>query len=79
MEDAILSISPGIDMEKKKTMVYRSGVVPLTYKSYFFGMTKAADVSDWPSPAWRSRIKGLVKKGEDLVRIYDLLPIKSFR
>jgi hypothetical protein len=54
-------------------MTYQSGVIPLTYKSFYYGMTKAADRGDWESQEWLERLKELADK-DLLVRVYDLLP-----
>jgi nicotinamidase-related amidase len=73
MEDAILPMVEQLEVEEHRQMTYQSGVIPLTYKSFYYGMTKAADRGDWESQEWLERLKELADK-DLLVRVYDLLP-----
>jgi nicotinamidase-related amidase len=62
MEDATVSRGGRSQTEQIRQAAYQSGVIPLTYKSFYYGMTKAADRSDWPSPEWMGRLEALSKQ-----------------
>ena len=34
---------------------YQAGMVPTTYKSFYYDMTKSVDLNQWPSPVWVQR------------------------
>jgi len=49
MEDALFS-APG----SSKPGIGKKGLVPLTYKSFYYGMTKSISLKEWPS-SWAER------------------------
>jgi hypothetical protein len=74
MEDATLERGLQPEIDRRQT-AYQAGVIPLTYKSFYYGMTKAADTRDWASPEWLGRLRELAEKEVGLVPVYHLLPM----
>ncbi len=51
MEDALLSVT-GADQSATLEPLYQAGAVPLTYKTFYYEMTRSIDPQQWPSPSW---------------------------
>ena len=48
MEDGLLNAATGATALET---LYQGGSVPITYKSFYYGMTKSVDLKQWP-PDW---------------------------
>jgi nicotinamidase-related amidase len=55
MEDALLALdSPSAQQQMLKPL-FDAGLVPTTYKSFYYDMTKSVDLAEWPSQDWVAR------------------------
>ena len=52
MEDALLALGTPAELEQTLQPFYAGGLVPTTYKSFYYDMTKSVDLAEWPSQAW---------------------------
>jgi hypothetical protein len=52
MEDALLALGTPAAQKTMLQPFYDGGLVPTTYKGFYYDMTKSVDVSEWPSPVW---------------------------
>lgn len=55
MEDALFSMSSPDAQKAMLEPFYAGGIVPTTYKSFYYDMTKSVDPSGWPSQVWVQR------------------------
>ncbi|MEJ7727648.1 MAG: isochorismatase family protein [Polyangiaceae bacterium] len=56
MEDALLTTgSPGAQ-ETALAAFYEQGLVPTTYKTFWYEMTQSVDTAQWPSSTWTAKI-----------------------
>jgi len=55
MEDAVLAARPAADHAALLDGLYRQGIVPTTYKSFYYDMTKSVDPDEWPSKSWLTK------------------------
>jgi nicotinamidase-related amidase len=52
MEDALLSLGTPAAQKEALQPFFDQGLVPTTYKSFYYDMTKSVDLAQWPSPVW---------------------------
>jgi hypothetical protein len=50
MEDALLSLGTPSAQKEMLQPFFEQGLVPTTYKSFYYDMTRSVDVAEWPSP-----------------------------
>jgi nicotinamidase-related amidase len=50
MEDAVLSQGP--QPKELLASLYEGGLVPTTYKAFYYDMTKSVSLAEWPSQSW---------------------------
>jgi nicotinamidase-related amidase len=55
MEDALLSAGATGAQAGVLDGLYTQGAVPLTYKAFYYGMTRSVSMQEWPSAAWVQR------------------------
>ncbi len=56
MEDALLAQRTVADQAALIAPLVEQGVVPTTYKSFWYDMTRSVDTGEWPSQAWVDKI-----------------------
>ena len=76
VDDAVLNRLPARDLQRHRLSTFQKGVVPLTFKSYYYGMVRAASTADWPSSEWLARIRTL-RRTSGLLNPYDLVPMQK--
>lgn len=52
MEDALLAEGSADAQKTLLQPLFDQGLVPTTYKSFYYDMTKSVDLSQWPSQSW---------------------------
>jgi nicotinamidase-related amidase len=57
MEDALLAQGSVADQAALLAPLFDQGVVPTTYKTFWYDMTKSVDTAEWPSQAWVAKIE----------------------
>jgi nicotinamidase-related amidase len=57
MEDALLAETTNADQAALLAPLVESGVVPTTYKSFWYDMTKSVEPAEWPSQTWVDKIE----------------------
>jgi len=57
MEDALLSLGTAADQKATLASFFEAGLVPTTYKSFYYGMTRSVDPGQWPSQTWVQRFE----------------------
>jgi nicotinamidase-related amidase len=55
MEDALLALDSPDAQTTLLAPFYAAGIVPTTYKSFYYDMTKSVDPAGWPSQVWVQR------------------------
>ncbi len=74
MEDALLSLGTPAAQKDMLKPFFDQGLVPTTYKSFYYDMTKSVNVAEWPSQQW-------IQKYDEYYQITqapeDLPPIPS--
>jgi nicotinamidase-related amidase len=55
MEDGLLSPSTPAALTEALEPFFDAGLVPITYKSFYYEMTRSVDLGQWPSTSWVSR------------------------
>lgn len=69
VEDALLSLGTKAQQKQALAPFFEQGLVPTTYKSFYYEMTHSVSESEWPSKAWVDRFDPffwLTKAPEDL-------------
>lgn len=56
MEDALLATGAGGAQEAALAPFYEQGLVPTTYKTFWYEMTQSVEPSEWPSSEWTAKI-----------------------
>jgi nicotinamidase-related amidase len=52
MEDALLVLGTPAAQKEMLEPFFADGLVPTTYKSFYYDMTKSVDLAEWPSQQW---------------------------
>ncbi|MEZ4444030.1 MAG: isochorismatase family protein [Polyangiaceae bacterium] len=52
MEDALLASDTAAAQSAALQPFFDQGMVPLTYKTFYYDMTKSVSLSEWPSQSW---------------------------
>lgn len=55
MEDALIAQGTSAAQKAMLQPFFDAGLVPTTYKSFYYDMTKSVDLDEWPSQAWVQR------------------------
>jgi nicotinamidase-related amidase len=55
MEDALLALGTPAAQKEMLQPFFDEGLVPTTYKSFYYDMTKSVDLAEWPSQQWVER------------------------
>jgi len=55
MEDALLTLGTATEQRTRLQPFFARGLVPTTYKTFYYDMTKSVDLAEWPSPTWVQR------------------------
>jgi nicotinamidase-related amidase len=74
MEDALLATGAAGAQEAALAPFFEQGLVPTTYKTFWYEMTQSVDPAEWPSPEWTAKIDeywDITQAPEDLPSIPD--------
>jgi nicotinamidase-related amidase len=52
MEDALLALGTPAAQKEMLDPFFQEGLVPMTYKTFYYDMTKSVSLSEWPSQQW---------------------------
>jgi nicotinamidase-related amidase len=55
LEDALLALGTDAEQESMLAPYFAAGLVPTTYKSFYYDMTKSVSLDEWPSQQWVRR------------------------
>jgi hypothetical protein len=55
MEDGLLTQGSASQQKDMLAPFFDQGLVPTTYKSFYYDMTKSVNPAEWPSQAWVAR------------------------
>jgi hypothetical protein len=52
MEDAVLAQGSALAQKEMLKPLFAGGLVPTTYKSFYYEMTQSVNLAEWPSQKW---------------------------
>lgn len=56
MEDALLTQGSAAQQSTALAPLFDAGLVPTTYKTFYYEMTRSVDLDEWPSEDWVARL-----------------------
>jgi hypothetical protein len=74
MEDALLASGSPAALKQMLAPLFEAGLVPTTYKAFYYDMTKSVDTAEWPSQTWVQKFEEyywITAAPEDLPPIPD--------